>query len=104
MEALLGLNVLFEVLMTMSQIMSPFTPFFAEYLYQNLRKLQPLYGNLDNTVAVDSSGNVIMILCVCDNSVKLSSLSADYTIANYYDSVSYSDNSDITLQKQECTA
>ena len=56
-EALLGLNVLFEVLMTMSQIMSPFTPFFAEYLYQNLRKLQPLYDNSDDTVPVDSTGD-----------------------------------------------
>ena len=56
-EALLGLNVLFEVLLTMSQIMSPFTPFFAEYLYQNLRKLQPFYGNTDESVAIDSSGN-----------------------------------------------
>ena len=71
-EALLGLNVLFEVLMTMSQIMSPFTPFFAEYLYQNLRKLQPLYGNLDDTVAVDSSGNVIMILSVFAYTVEFS--------------------------------
>jgi isoleucyl-tRNA synthetase len=56
-EALLGLNVLFEVLMTMSQIMSPFTPFFAEYLYQNLRKLQPLYENSDVSVPVDSTGD-----------------------------------------------
>ena len=81
-EALLGLNVLFEVLMTMSQIMSPFTPFFAEYLYQNLRKLQPLYGNLDNTVAVDSSGNIIMILCVFDDSFELLFQLGDHTIAN----------------------
>lgn len=55
-EALLGLNVLFEVLVTMTQIMSPFTPFFAEYLYQNLRKLLPLYGNTDPAVAVDAPG------------------------------------------------
>ena len=58
LEALLGLNVLFEVLMTMSQIMSPFTPFFAEYLYQNLRKLQPLYGNTDKSVADDLTGKL----------------------------------------------
>ena len=58
LEALLGLNVLFEVLMTMSQIMSPFTPFFAEYLYQNLRKLQPLYGNTDKSVADDLTGKM----------------------------------------------
>jgi isoleucyl-tRNA synthetase len=58
LEALLGLNVLFEVLLTMSQIMSPFTPFFAEYLYQNLRKLQPLYENSDDSVPIDSTGDV----------------------------------------------
>jgi isoleucyl-tRNA synthetase len=61
-EALLGLNVLFEVLLTMSQIMSPFTPFFAEYLYQNLRKLQPLYENKDESVPIDSSGNSLLKL------------------------------------------
>jgi isoleucyl-tRNA synthetase len=55
-EALLGLNVLFEVLMTLTQIMAPFTPYFAEYLYQNLRQLQPLYGNTDDAVALDLSG------------------------------------------------
>lgn len=60
-EALLGLNVLFEVLLTMSQIMSPFTPFFAEYLYQNLRKLQPLYENSDDSVPIDSTGAPINI-------------------------------------------
>lgn len=42
-ECLQGLNVLYEVLLTMSIIMSPFTPFFAEYLYQHLRKLHPNY-------------------------------------------------------------
>ena len=61
-EALLGLNVLFEVLLTMSQIMSPFTPFFAEYLYQNLRKLQPLYENSDDSVPIDSTGAQMNII------------------------------------------
>ena len=60
-EALLGLNVLFEVLLTMSKIMSPFTPFFAEYLYQNLRKLLPLYGNQDSNVPVDSEGKAASV-------------------------------------------
>jgi len=55
-EALLGLNVLFEVMITMTLIMSPFTPFFTEYLYQHLRKLMPLYGNTDASVPVDSIG------------------------------------------------
>ena len=56
LESFSGLNVLFEVLLTMSQIMSPFTPFFAEYLYQNLRKLLPLYGNADKSVPDDMPG------------------------------------------------
>ena len=55
-ESFSGLNVLFEVLITMSQIMSPFTPFFAEYLYQNLRKLQPLFGNKEKSVPDDMPG------------------------------------------------
>ena len=46
-EALLGLNVLYQVLATMAVIMSPFTPFFSEYLYQHLRKLHPSYGSND---------------------------------------------------------
>lgn len=56
-DALLGLNVLYEVLTTMSVIMSPFTPFFTEYLYQHLRKLHPAYGSTDDAaVPVDSFG------------------------------------------------
>jgi isoleucyl-tRNA synthetase len=55
-EQLHGLNVLFEVLMTMTQIMCPFTPFFAEYLYQGLRKLLPLYNNTDPNVPEDAMG------------------------------------------------
>lgn len=55
-ESFKGLCVLYEVLMTMTLIMSPFTPFFTEYLYQQLRKLQPLYGNTDESVPVDTIG------------------------------------------------
>ena len=55
-DALLGLNVLYDVLTTMSQIMAPFTPFFSEYLYQHLRKLHPNFGSTDASVAVDSFG------------------------------------------------
>ncbi len=54
--SLYGLNVLYEVLMTMTQVMAPFTPFFSEYLYQTLRKFQPLYGNTDPTVRDDVLG------------------------------------------------
>jgi len=56
LDAIQGMNVLYEVLMVMTQIMSPFTPFFAEYLYQNLRKLQPMYGNTDSSVPDDVIG------------------------------------------------
>eukprot|EP01041_Mallomonas_annulata_P002801 gene2801-5516_t len=55
-EALIGLNVLYEVLMTMTLIMSPFTPFFTEYLYQHLRKFEPLYMNNELTVPADGIG------------------------------------------------
>ena len=37
-SALTSLAVLYEVLLKMAVIMAPFTPFFAEYLYQQLRK------------------------------------------------------------------
>ncbi|CAM9582566.1 unnamed protein product [Chrysoparadoxa australica] len=43
-ESLTGLCCLYEVLLTMAQVMSPLSPFFAEYLYQHLRKLHPNYG------------------------------------------------------------
>ena len=42
-DALVGLNVLYEVLSTMCLIMAPFTPFFTEYIYQYIRKLHPSY-------------------------------------------------------------
>ena len=59
--ALLGLNVLFEVMLTMTLIMSPFTPFFTEYLYQHLRKLLPLYNNIDTTVPSDAPGKAASV-------------------------------------------
>ena len=55
-SALFGLNVLFEVLMTMARVMSPFTPFYTEFMYQGLRKLCPLYGNTDPAVPEDALG------------------------------------------------
>lgn len=42
LEAAVGLSVLFGVLETVTALMSPFTPFFAEVLYQKLRQLSPL--------------------------------------------------------------
>ena len=55
-ESTLGLNVLYEVFVSMTQIMAPFTPFFTEYLYQHLRKLHPNYGSTSPEVAIDSFG------------------------------------------------
>ncbi|KAI8896317.1 tRNA synthetases class I-domain-containing protein [Globomyces pollinis-pini] len=40
-DASRALNVLFEVLYTLSILMSPFTPFMAETMYQNLQKCVP---------------------------------------------------------------
>ncbi len=71
-DALLGLNVLYEVLSTMSVIMAPFTPFFTEYLYQHLRKLHPAYGNTDPALPLDSFGKAdsvhFLMLPVADES------------------------------------
>lgn len=53
-DALVALNVLHEVLKTMTLIMSPFTPFFTEYLYQHLRKVHQDYQNPN--AAVDAYG------------------------------------------------
>lgn len=55
-EAMQGLNVMYEVLTTMCQIMAPFTPFFTEYLYSQLRVLHPLYDNQDPAVPEDVFG------------------------------------------------
>lgn len=55
-EAVYGLNVLYDVLMTMTLIMAPFTPFFSEYLYGFLRRFQPLYLNTDPSVPEDTIG------------------------------------------------
>eukprot|EP01112_Ceratiomyxa_fruticulosa_P016235 TRINITY_DN4871_c0_g1_i1.p1 TRINITY_DN4871_c0_g1~~TRINITY_DN4871_c0_g1_i1.p1 ORF type:complete len:1147 (+),score=303.12 TRINITY_DN4871_c0_g1_i1:201-3641(+) len=40
-DAYTALNVLFEVLFTLCKAMAPFTPFFTEYVYQNLKKALP---------------------------------------------------------------
>lgn len=63
-EALLGLNVLYEVMLTMSIIMAPFTPFFSEYLYQHLRKFHSNYNNNDENVPVDALGKGVTVHCL----------------------------------------
>jgi isoleucyl-tRNA synthetase len=56
-EALTGLNVLYKVLLTVTSIMSPFTPFFSEFLYQKLRRLHPARNGSDKE-ALGSSASV----------------------------------------------
>mmetsp|Transcript_47926 Transcript_47926/g.70957 ORF Transcript_47926/g.70957 Transcript_47926/m.70957 type:complete len:1172 (+) Transcript_47926:169-3684(+) len=47
-EAETGLQVLYDILLDVTIIMAPFTPFITEYLYQHLRKLQPSYNDAGN--------------------------------------------------------
>ena len=53
-EAYVSLCVLYECLLTLCRLMAPFTPFFTEYLYQNLRRIHPNYQNPN--VAIDDIG------------------------------------------------
>jgi isoleucyl-tRNA synthetase len=41
MEEHLALNTLHHVIHTLCRVMAPFTPFFTEYIYQNLREIDP---------------------------------------------------------------
>jgi isoleucyl-tRNA synthetase len=50
-EAETGLQVLYDVLLDVTILMGPFTPFVTEYFYQHLRKLQPSYKD-----AIDGGG------------------------------------------------
>ena len=47
-EAETGLQVLYDVLLDISIIMAPFTPFITEFFYQHLRKFQPSYKDAVN--------------------------------------------------------
>jgi isoleucyl-tRNA synthetase len=47
-EAETGLQVLYDVLLNVTIIMAPFTPFITEFFYQHLRKLQPSYAEAAN--------------------------------------------------------
>ena len=47
-EAETGLQVLYDVLLDVTIIMGPFTPFITEFFYQHLRKLQPSYADAAN--------------------------------------------------------
>mmetsp|Transcript_10779 Transcript_10779/g.15879 ORF Transcript_10779/g.15879 Transcript_10779/m.15879 type:complete len:1171 (+) Transcript_10779:126-3638(+) len=47
-EAEVGLQVLYDVLLDVTILMGPFTPFITEYFYQELRKYQPSYADATN--------------------------------------------------------
>eukprot|EP00581_Thalassiosira_minuscula_P010935 CAMPEP_0183712172 /NCGR_PEP_ID=MMETSP0737-20130205/7379_1 /TAXON_ID=385413 /ORGANISM="Thalassiosira miniscula, Strain CCMP1093" /LENGTH=1173 /DNA_ID=CAMNT_0025940751 /DNA_START=79 /DNA_END=3600 /DNA_ORIENTATION=- len=47
-ESETGLQVLYHVLLDVTILMAPFTPFITEYFYQHLRKLQPSYAEAEN--------------------------------------------------------
>lgn len=63
-EAEMGLQVLYDVLMDVSIMMGPFTPFIAEFFYQHLRKFQPSFeqsvdgGGTSNPVLPGKSDSV----------------------------------------------
>ena len=40
-DSVMGLTALYHALLTVSNLMAPFTPFFTETMYQNLRQLDP---------------------------------------------------------------
>lgn len=48
-DAETGLQVLYDVLLDVTVLMAPFTPFITEYLYQHLRKKQPSHGDGDGS-------------------------------------------------------
>jgi len=63
-ESAIGLSVLFDVLLNMTILMAPFTPFITEFLYQHLRKLHPNYGRSDippDTVGRADSVHYLML-------------------------------------------
>ena len=71
-----GLHVLYDVLLNVTTIMAPFTPFIAEYFYQHLRKMQPSYNGVikskegsSNPVMPGKSDSVHFLrLPICDES------------------------------------
>jgi isoleucyl-tRNA synthetase len=48
LEAQSGLQVLYNVLLDVTILMAPFTPFVTEFFYQELRKFQPSYADAAN--------------------------------------------------------
>lgn len=44
----IGLQVLYDVLLNVTIMMAPFTPYITEFFYQHLRKMQPSYADAAN--------------------------------------------------------
>jgi len=63
-DAETGLQVLYDVLLNMTTVMAPFTPFITEFFYQHLRKMQPSFaeaadgGGSSNPVKAGKSDSV----------------------------------------------
>lgn len=55
-EAFIALSSLYEVLYNLAKLMAPFTPFFAEYMYQFLRQFHPNVVNKVTGLAEDADG------------------------------------------------
>eukprot|EP00945_MAST-04E_sp_MAST-4E-sp1_P006114 g6114.t1 len=53
-----ALSTLYEVLLTLSRIMAPFTPYFAEYIYQHLRILGGIATAKSTEKTLDPSASV----------------------------------------------
>ena len=60
-QAFTGLSVLYRVLLTVAVLMGPFTPFFAEYLYQKLKVLHPAHSSGGAPDAIGSADSVHFI-------------------------------------------
>ena len=52
------MSTLYDVLLTLARLMAPFTPFFAEYLYQNLRILGGLSSERATEKTLDPAASV----------------------------------------------
>jgi len=55
-EAFTGLSTLYEILLSMTVLMAPFTPFLTEFLYQHLRKLHPNSSSSSSSLPPDAIG------------------------------------------------
>eukprot|EP00551_Chaetoceros_affinis_P005894 CAMPEP_0203662048 /NCGR_PEP_ID=MMETSP0090-20130426/151_1 /ASSEMBLY_ACC=CAM_ASM_001088 /TAXON_ID=426623 /ORGANISM="Chaetoceros affinis, Strain CCMP159" /LENGTH=1150 /DNA_ID=CAMNT_0050524789 /DNA_START=83 /DNA_END=3532 /DNA_ORIENTATION=- len=69
-----GLQVLYDVLLNVTTLMAPFTPFITEFFYQHLRKMQPSYaeaangGGASNPVMPGKSDSVHFLMLPSYNS------------------------------------